>query len=167
MLRVLVCSINMSRSKGDKRFLKRKRYKVLASILVVIIVLALIVFAGKDKFQAWQKNAREEDRALLMDVLVSEINAFHNENGSFPEAVFFRVDSVLICSTIDCFINKEIPLTKSNRSAPDLEQKTNSKYTKYSYELYEDTFKLAFCDEDGNRRNYGKAPYGEELNCEK
>ena len=53
--------------------------------------------------------------------------------------------------------------TVVNTPRQDAQPKTDKDFTSYKYELSENYYKLAFCDEDGQVNNFGEASYDEMI----
>lgn len=156
----------MSENKDKKRIIQKKDNNLLFYALIGLVLVLIIIGFSISRLSLWQKDIRDKQRVEIMESVVSEIEKLKSENENYPEAVFFKTDSVLICSTIDCFISEEVVINGSAKGTSDILNKTDRNYTKYAYELTEEAYKIAYCDEEGNIRNFGKAPFGEELNCE-
>lgn len=136
--------------------------------LLSLVLLVFILFSGITAFLFYGNrgvHAREEKRQETLSEIVQEIESHYKENGRYPGAVFFTTDKVLICSSVDCIDEKEIPL-KGVARASDLSETTTSKSTKYGYVLKEEEYSIGYCDEDGNVYSSGNL-YSSELllNC--
>jgi hypothetical protein len=113
----------------------------------------------------FQRNYRDNQRVQTLEKAIVAIEKSKSETGKYPGAIFFKTGSILICSKIDCFISEEIELKGATSGASDIVNETDKNNTKYAYELTQDSYKIAFCDEDGKVRNFGKTPFGDELIC--
>ncbi len=140
-----------------------RRLRVYLVFIGVLFLGLLILGLSLNRYALWQKGVRENQRVEMMNKIVTELEKFKAENEDYPEAVFFKTDSVLICPKIDCLISTELELKGSTKGASDLQPKTDKEFTSYKYELSDNTFKLAFCDEDGQVNNFGEASYDEMI----
>lgn len=156
----------MSEEKTKKSSILNKGNHLVLYGVVGLVLFILIVLFSIHRLSIWQKDVRDAQRTEVLENVVSEIENMKEENEHYPEAVFFKSDSVLICSKIDCFVNREVSISGSARGTSDILNKTDKNYTKYRYELENEIYKVGFCNEDGEIRNFGKAPFGEELNCD-
>lgn len=154
----------MTEEKTKKRFFKTKNRFLLYGIVAVFFTMFVISFSIS-RLALFQRNYRDNQRVQTLEKAIVAIEKSKSETGKYPGAIFFKTGSILICSKIDCFISEEIELKGATRGAPDIVNETDENNTKYAYELTQDSYKIAFCDEDGKVRNFGKTPFGDELIC--
>lgn len=154
----------MSEKKTKNRLFKTNNRFLIFGIFAVFLTMFLLSFSI-NRLALLQRDYRDGQRVQTLDKVVDAIEESKIETGKYPGAIFFRTDSILICSNIDCFISEEIELKGATRGASDIVNETDKNNTKYAYELTQDSYKIAFCDEDGKVRNFGKTPFGDELIC--
>ena len=154
----------MTEEKTKKRFFKTKNRFLLYGIVAVFFTMFVISFSIS-RLALFQRNYRDNQRVQTLEKAIVAIEKSKSETGKYPGAIFFKTGSILICSKIDCFISEEIELKGATRGASDIVNETDKNNTKYAYELTQDSYKIAFCDEDGKVRNFGKTPFGDELIC--
>lgn len=141
---------------------KLKRYMVFAGAFLIVFLIATLYI---HKFISFQVKLRDESRQAVMREVVEILESEHTETGAYPKAVFFTKDEVLICSQVNCFREQKVRLSGASRSSSDLENKTTKKFTRYVYELADDGYKLGYCNEFGEIRNFGNSSIPPAVVC--
>lgn len=133
-----------------------------------LVLLLFIIFSGISAFFFYGTRGaerRDEDRQKTVEEVIQVIESHYTEKDKYPEAIFFTSDRVLVCSSADCFDEKEVPLSGATRAA-DFSERTTSKATKYGYILEAGGYGIGYCDEDGEVVSFGNIhPSNLMLNC--